>query len=537
MDARLLNAEDAVPLDQPSGGNAMGTNARSACLRLAATTIAVALQGCGTSGASLFLDRNSISDSGTNRLQDINVSGPKPVLERTKVEPINLLLMLDPEYNGQVIFRNRHNDVGASKTWSELPDHERYEYAFEAFSRFSEAPAAKAVRRNTIQDRVLLSSDQRCGIYRRVLLEVQSDANFWMGMGSTISGVLGPLFGERGAKNLSALSGAFSGSRAEFNQSYFYNLAVPVITKGIDERRKAILERIRVAQQASIDKYSVQSAIKDAVYYDSQCSVIGGLEEAAEAIRLAADPGIEAANRMLLKTKMTRLIVAANNDSELASLGERLRQIEANPLMASARFGNVGLSGAASGAAVVDTSPLAVIKVLKADLIGDDLSGANVSKQLVDQIARAKEGSSSDQTKGKQPPDQSSFSPLAQPIQTVSTEFDSAIKACVAKLQADNITYATLQGEALNAASHTQRVSAAQGLTLLAREASQAVEVFRAARVDLDSAIDAWRAAAVKQHLAGQTLSPFNPDDNKVKALRGVLNAAVSSKCLRFASP
>lgn len=499
------------------------------------TIIAIGLcsvvSGCGTSGAGLFTPRPQNAELGASEGTDsdrttnkIDYTGVSPVIKGARIEPINLLIMLDPEYQSKQILEK----YAPHRKWSELTYDERYEYAFEAFSRNPNATdVEKAQRRNRVQDRIVLSSDQRCGIYRRMLLSIQSDANFWLGTGATIAGVLGPLFGERGAKNLAVLAGGLSGTRAEVSQSYFYNLAVPVITKGIDERRKSILERMRLAHTADIHQYTVQAAVKDAVYYDGQCSVISGLEEAAEAIRLVSDPGIESANRILLKTKLTKEIVSANTSTEIAALDKSVRMLEANPLMVSNRFSNIGVPLAGVGGAMIST-PSSVAVLLAARRQPD------VNTAVVHWVKRARD------IWDKRDPAKTSASATLPADAEISQSFDGlkaaykvldeAAVACVAQQTGRIVDYAKVEAAQVSTDSTGAATAAAEQLALWRRESEQVQRVLMAARSDLDALADDWQSAWRKGLADGKSALPSVPD----KALVSVtvtLKGLMASPC------
>ena len=489
------------------------------------------LAGCGTSGTGIFTPRklqsNGEDGSSPRTVQDIDYTGPHPVLDRAKIEPLNLLQMLDPGYFGkQLLERN-----GSGRSWDKLSIDEKYEYAFEAFTRNPlESDMEKANRRNRIQDRVVLSSDQRCGIYRRLLLEVQSDANFWLGTGATISGILGPLFGERGAKNLAALAGGFSGARAEISQSYFYNLAVPVITKGIDERRKAVLERMRLARTVDIHAYTVQAAIKDAVYYDSQCSIIAGLEEAAEAIRLLSDPGIEAANRMILKAKITREIVSANRPEELAQLTEKIKLIDANPLMANARFSNVGVPiTAGAGQAAVSTPAAAALLVKAGRPDPADAIVARLLEQAESDFAAAKQaGKATDAAK----PLAATVAAQLAPLRNAYHAQDQAVAACIGQLSSMHQAYAASEAALLRSSSPSMGTEATERLAVLRLQSEQIHRVLAATLAEIDAAASEWSGKAKAALADGKPAPALGGDAQKSLAqLAQRVQALADSQC------
>jgi len=144
---------------------------------------------------------------------------------------------------------------------------------------------ANTLERNRIQDRIIMASNELCESYKITLKKKQSKNNFWWGAAATTFGAAGSVInGAHAAKNLSALSGLSSGVRAEYNQSYFSDVASQVITKGINARRSEILEKIMTAKKATLEEYTVENAIADAITYHGACSLIAGLEQADSAI-------------------------------------------------------------------------------------------------------------------------------------------------------------------------------------------------------------------------------------------------------------
>ena len=499
------------------------------------TIIAIGLcslvSGCGTSGAGFFTPQSQSTELGASESSDsdrstnkIDYTGVSPVIKGARIEPINLLIMLDPEYQSKQILEK----YAPHRKWSDLTYDERYEYAFEAFSRNPNATdVEKAQRRNRVQDRIVLSSDQRCGIYRRMLLSIQSDANFWLGTGATIAGVLGPLFGERGAKNLAVLAGGLSGTSAEISQNYFYNLAVPVITKGIDERRKSILERMRLAHTADIHQYTVQAAVKDAVYYDGQCSVISGLEEAAEAIRLVSDPGIESANRILLKTKLTKEIVSANTPTEIASLEKSVRTLEANPLMASNRFSNIGVPLAGVGGTMIST-PSSVAVLLAARRQPDlETAVAKWLKQARDTWEKREQAKLP--ASATRPAD-AEFTQSFDGLKAAYKLLDEAAVACVAQQAGRIVDYAKVEAGQVNAGSNSADTAAVEQLAVWRRESEQVQRVLMAARLDLDALADDWQSAWRKGLADGKSAVP-SVSDKALTSVNATLKGLIEFQC------
>jgi hypothetical protein len=142
-------------------------------------------------------------------------------------------------------------------------------------------PNTSRVERNRIQDRLILASNELCENYKVLLKKKQSRFNFYSGAAATLLGAAGGVAtGAEGPQLLSALSGAASGVRAEYNGQYFSDLAAHVITKGIAARRKEILAAIEVGRAKAPADYTIEIAIADAIVYHGACSLVGGLEQA-----------------------------------------------------------------------------------------------------------------------------------------------------------------------------------------------------------------------------------------------------------------
>lgn len=266
---------------------------------------ASSLSGCALLHKAGDLERGEQS-SGVD-----NISA-YPIMTRKSFEKLQLFLLLDPEGKAQASYDEELRKKQHVQQWSDLDPPEKYELAFKAFYKYDGSDSAKLkLLRNRVQDRILSASVQRCNVFKNYLQRDQADTNFLLGSAATVSGVLGALIpGVQAAKNLAGAAGLFSGVRAEYNQSYYANLAAFVIVKGIEERQKEVLERIqRMGQNTTIENYTVEAAVKDAVYFDGLCGVVAGLEQASDAIRLYSDPGIDTVNRVLLKTRRTRLLL------------------------------------------------------------------------------------------------------------------------------------------------------------------------------------------------------------------------------------
>lgn len=150
------------------------------------------------------------------------------------------------------------------------------------------------VRRNEVQALILTSSDAACDLYKRRLNGLFSNSNFGFGTLATTAGGLGAIFTNAdAARALSGVAGITSGVRAEWNDAYFRNQVVEVLTKAIDIAKKKKRDEIqRRSVQITYD-YNMQQAINDAIDYNSKCTLIAGLQETSESLQTVSDPGLK----------------------------------------------------------------------------------------------------------------------------------------------------------------------------------------------------------------------------------------------------
>ena len=160
--------------------------------------------------------------------------------------------------------------------------------------------------RNGLQERLLIASEQRCSAFKTGLQRSFSRTNFGLGILTTMAGTAGALVNSvSAAKNWAGTAAIASGSRAEYNQDFFANMAAHVVIEGIEKRRRDIYEQIQRSGQAkAYADYPVEAAIKDALFYHGQCSVAAGFQQAAAAIRLSEDPGLNTGLAMVSKLKI-----------------------------------------------------------------------------------------------------------------------------------------------------------------------------------------------------------------------------------------
>ena len=148
--------------------------------------------------------------------------------------------------------------------------------------------AAKALKyqRNELQDRIIAASNQKCGMYLRVLTSSKAQTQqAWGGLAVLLSGAAAVVTPVNSAKALAAGSTVSNGILAQYNEAYFNNLAINVISAGITAQRRGILLQINEKRDHDLVQYSVNRAIADAVQYHAVCNIISGLETAAVATR------------------------------------------------------------------------------------------------------------------------------------------------------------------------------------------------------------------------------------------------------------
>jgi hypothetical protein len=179
--------------------------------------------------------------------------------------------------------------------------------------------AAGKRARNQIQDRLIAASIQRCNAFKANLQRGYSRTNFGLGVASTVTGIAGALVpGLQASKNLSGISAAFGGTRAEFNQDFFSNLTTNIIAEGIDALRADYKEKIATKRISDFTEYTMEGALGDAIHYHGLCSMISGLQYAGKAIRMTVDPGLGAAARIM--DNLNTLKSIANNGDYSAAL-------------------------------------------------------------------------------------------------------------------------------------------------------------------------------------------------------------------------
>lgn len=139
-------------------------------------------------------------------------------------------------------------------------------------------------RRNDLQERLINASNQRCSAYIRTIVSSKSQTQMgWTGLAALLSGAAAVVPHALTAKALAAGSTVSTGILSTYNEAYFNNLAVTVISSGISKQRESILASISTYNAKSLSDYPVNAAIADALAYHAACNIVSGMEAAAKA--------------------------------------------------------------------------------------------------------------------------------------------------------------------------------------------------------------------------------------------------------------
>ncbi|MFM7331920.1 MAG: hypothetical protein ACKO1L_09720, partial [Brachymonas sp.] len=227
-------------------------------------------------------------------------------------------------------------------------------------------PSAKQQHRNSVQDRILSVSTSRCNVFKTYLRRQQSDVNFNLGAATTAAGVLGAVLpGATASRNLAGTAGLFSGLQAEFNSSYYSNLAAHVIVQGIELHQQRLLATlVKERQTKTVAEYSMEAAIRDAIHFDGTCSTVVGLIEAAESIKDVVNPGIPLAARVMAATRAMAELQQTTDFKELVDSGRidkllKITSLNTSPLVVS-MAGKSPAQGLQEGIAAAQGAKIAV---------------------------------------------------------------------------------------------------------------------------------------------------------------------------------
>jgi hypothetical protein len=194
--------------------------------------------------------------------------------------------------------------------------------------------------RNSIQERLIAASNQRCGKYQTFLKQFDAEGNFVGKTTSIVLSGLGAVF--PAASTARALSGAAAivqGTNVVFNEAFFNKLAAQVITEGIDARRAEVYTAIRARQTEGVTSYPLEAAIGDAIRYHASCTTMAGLQYAADAVQkqkekqatdiVERNDGAVRAQSAVASTETS--LQALKKDIETIVTGKTLKDDQGNP--------------------------------------------------------------------------------------------------------------------------------------------------------------------------------------------------------------
>ncbi|WP_144006874.1 hypothetical protein [Pelomonas sp. KK5] len=260
--------------------------------------------GCASFRAGF---NEAASKEASEQYESVDRHSSYPVIRRNNFEQVNLLEMVDPT------LQSARNGVTSWDDSSKINYGRQYDLTFAWFrTDAGRTDEQKALVRDGVQDKILAVSTSRCNVFKTFLRRQQTDVNFTLGALTTVTGVLGALLpGPRAASNLAGTAGIFSGIQAEYNQSYFSNLAAHVIVQAIELRQNRLKKELMDGRKGkSIKDYSLEAAINDAIVIDGNCSALAGLMEAQDSIKEVETPGLAMAARAMTSAKALQELAA-----------------------------------------------------------------------------------------------------------------------------------------------------------------------------------------------------------------------------------
>ncbi|WP_271007986.1 hypothetical protein [Paucibacter sp. B51] len=325
----------------------LNVTSRMPLRQLLITGACITLSGCQTLGLSWRENKG------------FDLSGAYQITDRDVVEPVDLAFLLMRYAPGAMAGRDdcealsqhtprwgtpgvAHDPKGGDEGEAIQKDQTRLDRSVQYFAcRAAQSDeASRRLARNALQERLLVSSTQRCTAFKIGLQRDFSRTNFGLGLLTTVAATAGALVNSpAAAQNWAGTAAISSGTRAEYNQAFFANLAAHVVIEGVDKRRRDVYDQIqKEGQTKAYSHYPVEAAIKDALYFHGQCSVVAGLEQAANAIRSYDDPGFGTAVNMIARVKLANQMMNGTNVSSETLLKQSAALSSATPLLAGSRL-------------------------------------------------------------------------------------------------------------------------------------------------------------------------------------------------------
>lgn len=116
---------------------------------------------------------------------------------------------------------------------------------YDKFYNQAAKSVAIAMRRNAVQDQIMVHSENYCRYYKATLHDMDITVNFSLGTLSTITGGLATIFTDpTTVRALAGASAVTSGVQSRFNEVMFSNLAIQTVIAGMDLARENVLREI-----------------------------------------------------------------------------------------------------------------------------------------------------------------------------------------------------------------------------------------------------------------------------------------------------
>jgi hypothetical protein len=223
--------------------------------------------------------------------------------------------------------------------------------------------------RNTIQDQLVLASNNRCNAYKTYLTRIASHTQFGLGGVATALAGAGAIVTGSASQALSGASAIFSGVNAEFQKDFMGGLMTSVIIPGIDRQRSGLRNDIVDKSCAGVSDYPLTLAIAEVIRYHGACSANVGIAASGQAIARTTPDSISA---VLAAAQQARQVSAALSTPTAAEIVRAKQQ-------------------AAGDAATLDNARAALVAA-KARLDGLPVGATDQARQAaVDAMAKAQE--------------------------------------------------------------------------------------------------------------------------------------------------
>lgn len=262
--------------------------------------------GCNTKfqgpEAAVFGD-GRVTHASANQLLSNNIE---------QIDDFELIWLLDPKFSQKIkTKKDQYGDeielnIIYESEFEKLEDAEKVRLVNLALIN---ANSKDEKRRNLIQDRFIVASNNRCNLYFTYLKGLSTGVNNTFGILTTILAGAGSIVTHTDtARLLSGGAAISSGTRAELNQNIFNNLTTNAIIPAIINEREKKLSEIKNHRNDKLEKYSVAMAIADAIDYHGKCSLDIGIKATGMAVNKYTDLGLKEIEKNDLKEVEKELV-------------------------------------------------------------------------------------------------------------------------------------------------------------------------------------------------------------------------------------